>query len=500
MSPPPLPILLLLGMVACAATARSACARPGDPPQPLAHLIAPDAAQGDEAGRAIAAAGRRILVGAPSGNPNGVVNQGSAWVYRLEPDGSWVPESRLLDPSGAADHEFGFSVAIDDLGDGQLVAAIGAWRKPNGAIVGAGGASIFRFANGRWMHEANIAANDPSANAEFGRSIAVRGDTVLVGAWRAGLSSHGAAYVFRRQASGAWTQTQKLVPPGNAFGDQHGTTMALDSMGDRAIIGAWGDDAAATNGGAATTWTRNAAGSFVYEAQLVGADVAASDELGRGVAIDGDLAVVGSWPFFGDGIGKAYVFRRIGNAWIEEAKLTAPDGLTDDYFGFSVAVERGDDALGLGDRIACGAWADDIAGVTNQGSVWLFERTSAKANGGWSATAQLTAADGEASDYFGFSLAWLCDLLAVGVRFDDTNGTLTTGSARVWWAADPDDDGRPDACAQAAMAADLDGDGLVNASDLAILLDGWGGSGAADLDGDGTVGAADLAMLLDAWG
>jgi hypothetical protein len=55
----------------------------------------------------------------------------------------------------------------------------------------------------------------------------------------------------------------------------------------------------------------------------------------------------------------------------------------------------------------------------------------------------------------------------------------------------------PDECERST--ADLDGDGAVGASDLAILLAQWGGSGSADLDGSGSVGAADLALLLAAW-
>lgn len=487
-----------------AATAASIALATGgvlaSPPEPLAQLIAPDATGGDEAGRSIAAAGRRVIVGAPSGNPDGVVNRGSAWVYRLESDGSWTAEARLLDPTGAADHEFGFSVAMDEFDDGSMVAIVGSWRKPAGAIVGAGSASIFRLEGGRWQHEANVAAADPVANAEFGRSVAIRGDTALVGAWNAGFSGNGAVYAFRLGAAGTWSQAQKLVPPGNAIGDHHGTTIALDAAGDRAIVGAWGDDAAAGNGGAATTWIRNASGLFVYETQLVGTDTVASDELGRGVAIDGDLAVVGSWPFYGDGRGKAYAFRRVGSTWVQEAKLLAPDGATDDYFGFSVAARRGEDPAGFGDRIACGAWADDVEGLTNRGSVWLFRKTGGKgSSGGWIAESQLVDAKGAASDYFGFSLAWLCDLLAIGVRLDDRAGGTNTGGARIWWAADLDGDGSPDACAAPAPVADLDGDGAVGAGDLAILLSAWSTPGPGDLDGDGSVGPGDLSILLGHW-
>ncbi|MGA1046045.1 MAG: hypothetical protein ACO3ZY_12700, partial [Phycisphaerales bacterium] len=281
-----------------------------------------------------------------------------------------------------------------------------------------------------------------------------------------------------------------------------GTALDLDASGERAIAGAWGDDAGASNGGSALGWRRAKNGAFVFEQELVGSNLAPGDELGRGVAIDGDLAVVGGWSFFGDGRGTARVFRRSGELWSEEAALEAPDGAVDDYFGFSVACRRSAAADGEGDLIACGAWADDVAGVPTQGSVWLFERVGVgKGVLGWEPIAQLVAPDGAASAYFGFSLAFECELLAVGVRLDDVDGAINAGSARVWWIADDDGDGTPNDCGDSGARdpADLDGDGIVGAADLALLLGQWGGSGSGDLDGDGTVGAGDLATLLAAW-
>lgn len=452
------------------------------PPEPIQTLLAPGGGSGDEAGRSVAVSGRRLLLGVPLSNAGGLSNRGAAWVFRATADGSWLPEQQLLAPDGLADDEFGFSVSID--GD---VALAGAWQDDVGVKTDAGAASVFRRVNGTWTFEATLVAADGAADDEFGRSVAIRGDTALVGAWLSGIFDTGAVYVYRRQASGSWLQVQKLAPPGIASGDQVGTTIAFD--GERAIVGAWGDDESAlSNTGSATVWKLGANGLFTFEAKLVGSDVASSDELGRGVAIDGELAVVGSWPFFGNGIGKAYVFRRTGNSWAQEAKLLAPDGSTDDYFGFSVACKRDP----TGDMVACGAWADDVNGTTNQGSVWLFR----KSGGSWSAETQLIAPDGGGSDYFGFSLALGCETLAIGTRLDDVARNTNQGSARVWWVADFDGDGSAELCLD---AADLDGNGSVDAGDLAQLLGGWGSSGASDLDGNGTTDAADLAVVLANW-
>ena len=457
------------------------------PPEPIQTLLVPDGAGGDEAGRSIALNDRRLLLGVPLSDADGASNRGAAWLFRANADGTWQPESRLVAPDGLPNDEFGFSVGLDD-----EVAIVGAWQDDVGVKTDAGSASVFRFVSGEWIHEATLLAGDGASDDEFGRSVAIRGDTALVGAWLSGPFDTGAVYVYRRQTGGTWLQIQKLTPPGIASGDRVGTTIAFD--GERAIIGAWGDeDGAAGNTGSATVWKLNINGSFTYEAKLIGSDVVASDELGRGVAIDGELAVVGSWPFFGDGIGKAYVFRRSGTIWTQEAKLTAPDGATDDYFGFSVACKRDPS----GDIVACGAWADDVNGTTNQGSVWIVWRQGTA----WVGGAQVVAEDGGPSDYFGFSLSLACETLAIGTRLDDVGRTLNQGSARLWWLEDLDADGNPDLCREPAEVGERGGHlpRDVNASDLAELLGGWGSLGPTDLDGNGTTDAADLAVLLAGW-
>lgn len=452
------------------------------PPIELSSLTLPAGASGDEAGRSVALSGRRLLLGVPN-HDAAATNAGAAQVFRADADGSWHAEALLLAPDAAIDDSFGLAVALD--GD---VALVGALDDDVNGKSNAGSAHVYRRVAGTWTHEATLLASDGLASDEFGRSVAVRGDVAIVGAWQSTSGGRGAAYVFRRQPNGSWLQTQKLVAPDGAIGDFHGTSLAFD--GTRLLVGAYGDDVGAdTNQGSASVFRLEPNGTFAFEAKLVASDGLAFDELGRGTSIDDTLAVVGNWPFFGDGKGAAYVFRRKGTTWTEEAKLVAPDAATDDYFGFAVACRR-DPA---GDVAYAGAWADDVAGSTNRGSVWTFRRQG----GAWIATGQLTAADGAGSDYFGFSLALSCELLAIGVRLDDVGTATNQGSARVWWVDDADGDGVPGLCVR---AEDLDGDGDVDAADLSILLAAWGGGGDADLDGDGMVAAADLAILLAAWG
>ena len=120
--------------------------------------------------------------------------------------------------------------------------------------------------------------------------------------------------------------------------------------------------------------------------KLTASDGGGGDLLGSSVAIDGDTLVVGAQ---GDDAfrGAVYVFQRVNDSWTQTAKLTASDGVADDYLGTSVAID--------GDTIVVGAWRDDVGTNANQGSVYTFARTGAAAR---TETAKLTVSDGAADD------------------------------------------------------------------------------------------------------
>jgi hypothetical protein len=126
--------------------------------------------------------------------------------------------------------------------------------------------------------------------------------------------------------------------------------------------------------------------------------------------------------YFDDDIGtdsgSAYVFTRGGGVWTQQAKLTAADGAASDLFGYSLSLS--------GDTLAVGAYGDDDNGSAS-GSAYVFTRSG----GVWTQQAKLTAGDGAASDYFGYSLSLSGDSLAVGAYLDDDNGT-DSGSAYVF--------------------------------------------------------------------
>ena len=159
---------------------------------------------------------------------------------------------------------------------------------------------------------------------------------------------------------------------------------------------------------------------WVEDAKLRASDGESGDSFGYSVAVDGDVAVVGAYgnSDVADRAGAAYVFRRLGDVWVQDVKLVAYDGAVYDWFGRCVAIS--------GDVVVVGAWRDDDAG-TESGSAYVYRYDA----GSWGLDAKLTASDAAANDWFGISVAVSGNVVVVGARWDDDNG-LNSGSAYVF--------------------------------------------------------------------
>ena len=158
----------------------------------------------------------------------------------------------------------------------------------------------------------------------------------------------------------------------------------------------------------------------ISEFKITASDGARNDRFGYSVSISGDYAIVGADSDDDNGIfsGSAYVFKRSGTSWTQEAKLLASDGATGDQFGFSVSIS--------GDYAVVGAFADDDNGE-NSGSAYLFKRSGTS----WTQEAKLLASDGAAGDQFGLSASISGDYAVVGAFADDDNGDRS-GSAYLY--------------------------------------------------------------------
>jgi hypothetical protein len=311
---------------------------------------------------------------------------------------------------GVANDMFGTTVAVD--GD---LAVVGSWMDSHARGARAGSAYIYeRDAGGRWNRLARLFAADGASHDNFGRSVAVSGETIIVGANHASGDDPytGAAYVFVRSSGGDWQQQARLVADDGAWGDYFGWSVAVS--GDRAVVGAHQQDGAATDAGAAYVFERDTAGNWSQVARLTASDAGATDYFGSMVAVSGDVTVVGAYlhDTAATDAGAAWVFERdSGGNWNQVARLTAVDAGAADYFGSAVAVS--------GDVAVIGAYLDDQAG-TDAGAAWVFERDT---GGSWNQVARLTADDAAPSDYFGSAVTVSGDMAVIGARQQDGAAT-----------------------------------------------------------------------------
>ncbi|MCX6879522.1 MAG: autotransporter-associated beta strand repeat-containing protein [Verrucomicrobia bacterium] len=281
--------------------------------------------------------------------------------------------------------------------------------------------------------EAKLTAGDGATNDNFGYSVSVSGDgnMALVGAGRDTVGANafqGSAYVFVRNGS-TWSQQAKLTAADGATGDQFGSSVSLSGDGNTALIGAFADDTpAGADAGSAYVFVRSGS-TWTQQMKLTAADGAAVDLFGDSVSVsgNGNYALVGAryddTPA-GVNAGSAYVFVRSGITWSQQAKLTATDAATADYLGVSVSLSWD------GNTALVGASLDDTAAGAEAGSAYVFVRSGTA----WSQQAQLTAADGAASDNFGWSVSVCADgnTALVGAMNDDTTAGMDAGSAYVF--------------------------------------------------------------------
>ena len=425
---------------------------PGEPTAEAAFLaevkklLASDAEAQGGFGFSVAMSGDTAIVGAPGDVANTV------YVFQRDQGGTgaWGEVKKLTGSDAENGDDFGGSVALS--GD---TAIVGTPRKgrtiqgPGGADFHTGAAYVFQRDEGgkdNWGEVVKLLASDFQLHALFGWSVAVSGDTVVVGArWEdvGGVNDAGAGYVFQRDEGGLnnWGEVKKLTAPAPQVNDNFGGSAAIS--GDTAVLGAPRQDAWA---GAGYVFQRDAGGpdNWGQVKQLVASDAEFSDLFGDTVALSGDTAILGAFgeDAGGSEAGAAYIFERDAGGtdnWGEVTKLTASDAEASALFGSSVAVS--------GDTTVVGAsWSFFSTGA---GAAYLFARDEGGADN-WGEVGKLIASDGEANDRFGQSLATSGDTTIVGAPSEDAGGS-GAGAAYVFGPAGPGDTDR-DGCTDKAEA------------------------------------------------
>jgi FG-GAP repeat protein/putative Ig domain-containing protein len=380
-------------------------------------LEASDAAGGDNFGESVAISGETVVVGARLDDGTGGGEQGSAYVF-VRSGTSWSQQQKLEAADAAAGDQFGRSVAIS----GETL-VVGARLDDGAAGSDQGSAYVFVRSGGVWSQQQKLEASDPGAGDNFGESVGIDGETIVVGALQhngAAGSNQGSAYVFVR-SGGVWSQQQKLEAADAAADDQFGHRVAIS--GETLVVGARLDDGAAGSDQGSAYVFVSSGGVWSQQQKLETSDAAGGDLFGVSLAISGNTIVVGAQGddgTAGDAQGSAYVFVRSGGVWSQQQKLEAADAAAFDLFGVSVAIS--------GNTIVVGASLDDGTAGDAQGSAYVFARSG----GVWSQQQKLEAADAAGGDNFGNSVAISGNTIVVGASLDDGTAGDAQGSAYVF--------------------------------------------------------------------
>ena len=416
------------------------------------EIFSSDGVSGDYFSSGVAVSGDRVLIGAKFDDDNGT-QSGSAYVFDL--DETWQ-QSHKLTTQGAVDDNFGYAVSLD--GDRALIGAPydengngaayifdyvnGSWSEPvkllssepfqnfgmalslsgDKAIIsanliefaGSGLVYIFEFNGTTWV-ETTILESDSTPNDEFGFSVSISGDRVLVGAPFANENGarSGAAYVYEL-ISGTWQQTDKLIPTDGQSDDLFGTSVSLRA--DRALIGAYTKDDD-INGlsrvGAAYIFDYNANTDMWLETKLPLNDPHQQDFFGSSVDLGNNRAVVGARNGFANspqrGYAYIYDFDELTQTW-DGVKIFTTDGSSSDSFGNSVSLD--------GDRVFVSAYFNANDGIRT-GSVFQYDFDGSN----WLETKKHFPNDGVIRDFYGWSVSSSNGNVLIGAYQDDDRGT-----------------------------------------------------------------------------
>jgi hypothetical protein len=275
-----------------------------------AKLVAADGERNDKFGISVAVDGNVIVIGADYDYHDNV-NSGSAYVFRYDPGSrTWNEETKLLGSDRKSGDAFGSSVAISN-----NVIVVGATGAEYRGSDNSGCAYVYRYdvGLGEWIEESKIGSADGTNGDSFGEAVAIHGDIIVAGADGdddMGPNS-GTAFVFRKYPGGtSWAQEAKLVASDGANSDDFGVTVALHD--DVVLVGGpYHDDPTQNNTGAVYLYRYDpVTGDWPEQLKIQASDRMEYDVFGRSVALSGNSVIVGASgaDTMGDGAGAAYMF------------------------------------------------------------------------------------------------------------------------------------------------------------------------------------------------
>jgi hypothetical protein len=380
-------------------------------------LTASNGAASHRFGGSVAISADTAVVGAPDASgPNG--NQGAAYVFARSGT-AWYQQAMLTASDGAGFDYFGASVAID--GNTAVVGAPGA-SGPNGDQ---GAAYVFARSGTAWTLQQKLTASDGVSDlypADFGSSVAISWNTVVVGMPGATIDYYpvGAAFVFVRSGT-SWTQQQKLTVSDDATVVYYGWKVAISGSTVAVLTSCYDwSEGGSVCPESVYVYVR---GGTTWTLQQ---KITTADTLGT-VAVSGDTLAIGA-PYAYTGAtgpdphtGAVYVYVRNGTAWTLQQRITASDVWSANTFGGSVAIS--------GNTLAVGAPYETTEGLLQyQGAAYVFARSGTT----WTQQRKLMASDRAPGDQLGSSVSVSGGTVVAGAPFDDIGANQNQGSAYVF--------------------------------------------------------------------
>jgi hypothetical protein len=388
--------------------------------QSLKKLVPSDGADYDNFGLSVSLGNDFAIVGSPGDDQEGT-DAGAAFIFAKTEGGAdaWGEVTKLVASDAVAGDLFGVSVDIS--GDTAVVGATG----EDGAGTNRGAVYIFyrdQGGAGAWGQVARVRASGAADRDDFGISVAIDGDTLIVGAegYDGDTNQEGAAYVYRKDQGGAnvWGQVARLVSDDPGDTDQFGFT--VDISDDIAIVGSPGEDGDGPNRGAARVYARDLGGSDAWGLvkKIVAADQSDDSWFGTSVAVRGARAIVGAPWADGAGTnrGAVYIFGQNEggtDAWGQVKSLAASDTRDEDLFGFDVAL--------YGSYVVASS-PYCRGGGTQRGQIYAFAENEGGA-GSWGEVQRLRASDGANEDQFGVGIDIFGTYILGGATGEDGSGT-----------------------------------------------------------------------------
>jgi len=332
-------------------------------------LLASDAEAHDYFGTSVTVAGNRLVVGAHGVDTVGV-NTGKVYVYDWN-GSAYIEVAQLTASDAQANDGFGIAVALS--GDRLVVGA----QREGTAAVAAGKVYVYDWNGSAYVEVAQLTASDAHAYDYFGISVALSGNRLVVGAYveDTATPNTGKVYVYDWDGTAYIEVAQLTASDAQAYG-LFGGSVALS--GNSLVVGAHraiapgvddtGVDTTAVDVGKLYVYDWNGI-AYIEVAQLTASDAQAGDQFGRSVSLSGDRLVVGAYfeNSAGPDAGKAYVYdwNSAISVYDEVAQLTASDAQASDLFGVAVAVDD--------ERLLVGAYARN-ASLAEAGKVYIYDR------------------------------------------------------------------------------------------------------------------------------